>query len=202
MHRLLTVACLTILLSTGCDSPSKPVSNNSSGAAQQSTSRLQQSTVGNVKLKPSNPIPGLELLIPDGFSEMDESGIAIKYPAGNRPTLVYTDATGAINIAINHTQNRMLPNELKQLHQQLDTSIRQSQPNAKWMFSGFQRYHGREWTQLEFQSHAVDTKIHNMMTATSAHGRMLVISFNCTDKYAGEWLNVGREIIKSAIFTE
>ncbi|MFN6208307.1 MAG: hypothetical protein ACK49R_17905 [Planctomycetota bacterium] len=202
MNRLLTVACLTILISTGCDSPSTSVSNSSNGVTQQPTSRLKQTTVDNVALKPSQPTPGLELLIPDGFSLMDESVIATKYPAGNRPTLVYTNATGAINIAINHTQNRILPNQLKQLHQQLDTSIRQSQPTAKWMFSGFQHYHGREWTQLEFQSEAVDTKIHNMMTATSAQGRMLAISFNCTDEYAGEWLNVGREIIKSAIFTE
>lgn len=73
------------------------------------------------------------------------------------------------------------------------------------MYSGFQHYHGREWTQLEFQSDAVDTKINNMMIATSADGRMLAISFNCTDEYASEWLNLGpcvaREIIKSAIFT-
>ena len=145
MNRLLTVACLTILISTGCDSPSTSVSNSSNGVTQQPTSRLKQTTVDNVALKPSQPTPGLELLIPDGFSLMDESVIATKYPAGNRPTLVYTNATGAINIAINHTQNRILPNQLKQLHQQLDTSIRQSQPTAKWMFSGFQHYHGREW---------------------------------------------------------
>jgi hypothetical protein len=41
-----------------------------------------------------------------------------------------------------------------------------------------------------------------MMIATSAQGRMLAISFNCTDEYASEWLDVGREIIKSAIVTE
>jgi hypothetical protein len=178
------------------------MSNKSSSTTQEPTSRLQQTTVGGVTLKPSNPIPGLELLLPEGFSEMDESMIATKYPATNRPTVVYTDETGAINVAINHTQSKISPNQLEQLHQQLDTSIRQSQPNANWMFSGFQHYHGRKWTQLEFQSTAADTKIHNMMLATSAQGRMLAISFNCTDAHANEWLNVGREIIKSAIVTE
>ncbi|MFO0263090.1 MAG: hypothetical protein ACK53V_15805, partial [Planctomycetota bacterium] len=100
------------------------------------------------------------------------------------------------------TQRRVAPGQVEQRHPHRDTSIRPAQPTATWMFSGFQHYHGRKWTQLEFQSDAVDTKIHNMMLATSAQGRMLAISFNCTDEQASSWLNVGREIIKSAIVTE
>ena len=51
--------------------------------------------------------------------------------------------------------------------------------------------------QLEFLSEAADTKIENLMTATSVDGRMLVVSFNVTEELAGDWLPVGREIIQS-----
>lgn len=198
LHRRLALFLMTLLIVTeGCKSPA-----DSNGTKQQAKSRLQKTTLGDVTLVPSRPVAGLELLIPEDFGKMSESMIATKYPAANRPTLVYTNQTGAINIAINHTQNRISPNQLDQLHVQLDSSIRQSQPNAKWMYSGFQIYDGRRWTQLEFQSNAIDTTVHNMMIATSADGRMLAISFNCTDEYAAKWLDIGREVIKSATYSE
>ena len=202
MDKTIIIAGLSILLFLGCTPPSTSSSNSPGGTPQQAASQLKPTTVNGVELQPTNPVPGLEILIPESFSEMDAATIATKYPGANRPTLVYTNETGAINIAINHTQDKISPKQLTQLHQQLDTSIRQAHPKANWMFSGFQHYHGRKWAQLEFQSDAVDAKIHNMMLATSAQGRMLLVTFNCTDEHASDWLDVGREIVKSAIFTD
>ena len=139
----------------------------------------------------------LSLLLPSGFEPMSEQMLQTKYPGANRPTLVYTNSTGSINIAINHTQNAVQPSQLKQLHQALDSATRQQVPDGNWRFSGFQTYSGTEWVQLEFLSEAADTRIENMMAATSVDGRMLVVSFNVTEELAGEWLPVGREIIQS-----
>jgi len=139
----------------------------------------------------------LSLLLPSGFEPMSQQMLQTKYPSANRPSLVYTNSTGSINIAINHTQNAVQPSQLKQLHQALDSATRQQVPDGNWRFSGFQTYNGTEWVQLEFLSDAADTKIENMMTATSVDGRMLVVSFNVTEELAGEWLPVGREIIQS-----
>ena len=139
----------------------------------------------------------LSLLLPSGFEPMSEQMLQTKYPGANRPTLVYTNSTGSINIAINHTQNAVQPSQLKQLHQALDSATRKQVPDGNWRFSGFQTYSGTEWVQLEFLSEAADTRIENMMAATSVDGRMLVVSFNVTEELAGEWLPVGREIIQS-----
>ena len=139
----------------------------------------------------------LEILIPAEFSQMDASTINIKYPNQSPPTLVLTNARASVNIAINQTDNRVAPRQLKQLHQQLESAVRQSQPSAEWKFNGFQTHHGREWIQLEFRSDAPDTQIHNIIMTTSAGGKMLVVSFNCTEELSGEWLNVGREIVNS-----
>ncbi len=195
------ILALLVLGPLGCADPSSPSTvqpgESSQAIAEQNTAQLSPKTVGGVNLVPAKPIPGLEMLLPEGFTEMDAATLATKYPGENRPTLVFTNETGAINIAINHTQNQVAPNQLTQLHQQLDSSVRQAQPQATWMFSGFQHYHGKKWIQLEFQSAAIDTKVHNMMISTSADGRMLAVSFNCTDEHAAKWLEIGREIIKS-----
>lgn len=206
MFKICLTLAISILFYCGCDAPSKSGSNESSdtGQAKQQKpeSRLKPKTVKGVKLEPTHPISCLEILIPKGFTEMDDAVIATKYPSSNRPNLVYTNENGTINIAINHTKNKISPKQMRQLHVQLDSSIRQAQPNAKWMFSGTQIHHGRTWAQLEFQSNAVDSKIHNMMMATSAQGRMLAISVNFTDEHAESWAIVGRNIVDSALVTE
>lgn len=204
--KLQVLLTMLLVLPLGCREPEASdngqTSTPSAGEKEASGFRLSPKTVGGENLSPKKPIPGLEILIPDSFQEMDEATLVAKYPNANRPSLVYTDESGAVNVAINHTENAIAPGQLTQLHQQLDTSVRQAQPQANWMFSGFQHYHGKKWVQLEFQSQAVDTTVHNMMIATSAQGRMLAISFNCTQEQSEKWLNIGREIIKSASVEE
>ncbi len=203
MYRIFIISGLTLIGFCGCDSTqTTQTSGDSGGPARQSDSQTQPVIIGDVTLTPSRPIPILQLLIPKHFVQMEQSDIAIKYPNPNPPDLVYTNDTGAINIAINHPKDRVPSDDLKRLHQELDKVIRQTQPDATWMFSGFQHYHGRQWIQLEFQTDAIDDKIHNMVMVTVVQGRALFISFNCTDAFAGQWLIIGREIIKSAIVTE
>lgn len=213
MTKLLLLLSLSALLVAGCSPDSLQTSfldatiskiqsgaNNPQqpGATGADGPQLTEKIVGSILLRPTKLLGGtLELLIPAEFAQMDDHTIKIKYPNQSPPTVVLTNTKASVNIAINHTHNSVAPNQLTQLHRQLDSAVRQSQPSAVWKFSGLQQHHGREWIQLEFQSDAVDTKIHNIMMATSAGGKMLVVSFNCTDEQSVEWLDVGREIVNS-----
>ena len=198
-----TVCVITLFLFVlGCGEPKTKANKNPQGNSNGTAPELKGKTVGDVKLNPLKALTNVNVLIPDGFTKMSDEMLATKYPTANRPSTVYTNERGTVNIAFNHTANNISPSQLPDLHKQLDASIRLAQPKAQWMFSGFQNYSGRKWVQLEFVSQAVDTKIHNMMIATSASNRMLVISFNCTDELSKKWLGVGREIIKSVIVNE
>jgi hypothetical protein len=76
MFKLLSVICIALMLCAGCGKrpdTSTGNSNPSSGGPAQPNSQLQPLTVDNVNLKPANPIPGLEILVPDGFTKMDEA---------------------------------------------------------------------------------------------------------------------------------
>jgi hypothetical protein len=49
----------------------------------------------------------LKVFIPSGFALMDDATLKARYPIeGRRPTEVYTNTEGTINIAFNHTQTR------------------------------------------------------------------------------------------------
>lgn len=209
---------LILVLFAGCQPPnaSRSAGNSSaggnrgdsataSGAAKPAASgnRNEEKVVGSVKLKPTRLLDGkFEILLPDDFQPMPDELLRVKYPSQNRPTLVFTNPDGSVNVALNHTSTRVSPAQLEEMHQQLDTSIRQAHPQAEWRFSGFWNHHGRRWTQLEFISQAADTRIHNLMLATSADNRMLAVTFNATDEQSAEWNPVGREIISSVFYED
>lgn len=45
----------------------------------------------------------IDILIPDDFEEMAPDLLRFKYPSENRPTLVFTNPDGSINVGFNHT---------------------------------------------------------------------------------------------------
>lgn len=50
---------------------------------------------------------------------------------------------------------------------------------------------------LELITPAIDTKIHNIMYATSVEGRFLLVAFNTTVEESSKWLPVGKAIMAS-----
>ena len=44
------------------------------------------------------------LLLPVTFELMGEEMLRLKYPAERRPTVVYTNPAGSVNVALNHTR--------------------------------------------------------------------------------------------------
>ena len=199
MYRGVLAGIICLVVSLSCSPAPQAQSDDSpAGADNRAPQQLAEKKIGKVVLQPQTVLKDkLSLLLPEGFTPMDDQMLKIKYPNQKAPSLVYSNENGTVNIAINHTQDRLLPSQLAELHRKMDPAIRQQYPSATWQFSGFQHHHGREWCQLEFQSPAIDTTIHNMMVATSVDNRMLLVSFNVTDELAADWLEPGREIIKS-----
>ena len=206
MHRL---AVLLLVCAVGCGDPASapdattprqqpddtPVEEN-----EQPTAELAQSKtrIGDVELTQKTVVDGkLSLLVPDGFSEMTEAALELKYPSSRRPTLVYTNDTGSINVAINHTKSRMPLNEIDAFHRNMDGMFRNLYPSATWFASGIIHLQGRKWLNLDLRTPAIDTEIRNLMAGTSVDGRLLLVSFNVTKELESGWLPVGEAILQS-----
>jgi len=139
----------------------------------------------------------VEVLLPSEFEIMSEDMLTVKYPSGNRPTLVYTNESGTVNLAANHTVNQMtlaqLPGALGAFTQQFE----QIYPTAQWYRKEMTKINERDFVVLELITPAVDTEIYNLMFVTSLDGRMLMFSFNCTTDLLGEWKSQGQQIMES-----
>jgi hypothetical protein len=200
-----TIVCGLLLGSfAGCESGEVSVADNPAAAVQNSTSaNLREQRIDDTVLEPKTVLGGsLTLLVPKGFTTIDGAELRKRYPAENRPSLVFSNQSESVNIVIDFTKNEVLPGQLRQLHQTLDAGMRRQYPKATWLESGLRRYGDRQWSQIEFISPASKTNIQNLMLATSAEGRMLSITFNTTEGLAAQWMPVGRRIVETLSVTD
>ena len=137
------------------------------------------------------------LKIPKEFKIMSDEVIAIKYPSGNAPTLVYTNETGSINVVLNLNDVPMKNSDIEKYIKTMEDTYKQYVNSINVDFWERNNY---KIGEIEFISPATDTNIYNRMIAFSVNGNLRIVSFNCTEKYIDEWKEVSEFIIESIIF--
>ena len=128
---------------------------------------------------------------------MGPAALRLKYPNGIRPNEVYSNESGSVNVAINHTQNAMSQRQIGSFHKELEAMFKKLYPKATWYNSGIIEINGRKWLTLNFTMSAADTDIRNIMVGSSVAGKLLLVSFNVTVQEEQEWLKPADAIIQS-----
>lgn len=139
----------------------------------------------------------VELKIPKGFDIMSEELLELKYPTERRPTLVYTNESGGINVTLKLTKNRASQQLISTYKDSFIQTFKYLHPLAEWEDSGIKIINGKKVGYLELITPAIDTDIYNLMFFTDLDGKMLLCSFNCTKKNIKEWKPTAKEIMNS-----
>lgn len=139
----------------------------------------------------------VELKVPKAFDIMSEELMKLKYPSEKRPTLVYTDESGGINVALNLTQNQASQQMIPAYKDNFVQAFKNLYPSAEWKDSGVKTINGKKVGYLELVTPAIDTEIYNLMFFTDLDGKLLLCTFNCTEKSIDEWTPVAKEIMSS-----
>lgn len=139
----------------------------------------------------------VKMLVPTSLAPMPEEMLELKYPSQRRPTLVFTNPAGSVNVALNHTQNAASDADVPGLHRSMEQLLRRVHPTAQWHDSKTGQRDGMRYFVLDFVTPAVDTDVRNMVFATPLDGRMLLVSFNCMVELQSSWAPLGQQIIDS-----
>src|SRR5690349_14628301 len=75
----------------------------------------------------------VEIKIPREFDIMQEEHLKIKYPAENRPTLVYTDKSTQINVAFNHIPSKANQDMIDDYKSNFVDVFKKRFPDAEWI---------------------------------------------------------------------
>ncbi len=94
----------------------------------------------------------VQVLVPAGFAPMSEALLRVKYPSSQRPTLVYSNPSGSVNLALNHTANPLQPNQLAEVHQVMEATFKRLYPSAVWFQSGLTTINGRAFFLLDLRT--------------------------------------------------
>jgi hypothetical protein len=139
----------------------------------------------------------VKMLLPSSFELMSEAMLKLKYPSGKPPTQIYTNDRGSVNVALNHTHDRLTAAQIPQFRKYLEDVFRRAYPSAHWYRSEVTEINGRQFVLLDVRTPAIDTEVRNVMIETSVDDRFLLISFNVVRELEGEWLAAGNKIIQS-----
>jgi hypothetical protein len=139
----------------------------------------------------------VELKIPKAFDIMSEELMKLKYPSERRPTLVYSNESGGINVALNLTQNKANSKLIPSYKDNFVQTFKNLYPSAEWKDSGVMTINGKEVGYLELVTPAMDTEIYNLVFFTDLDGKLLLCTFNCTKKSINEWTPIAKEIMHS-----
>ena len=139
----------------------------------------------------------IQIKVPDNFNQMSEDLLNIKYPSSQRPTFVLSDETGGINVAFNHTTNNANQNVIEAYKDNFVKTFKNIYPSAKWKSSGVKEVNGKKIGYLELVTPAIDTKIYNLIFFTDCNGKLLLCTFNCTQKSIKKWSHIAMQIMES-----
>lgn len=139
----------------------------------------------------------VELKIPTDFDLMSEELLKIKYPSERRPTLVYSNELGGINVALNLTTNKASEQLIPVYADNFVQTFKNLYPSAEWKDSGVKTINGKAVGFLELITPAIDTEIYNLIFFTDLDGKLLLCTFNCTKKNIEEWTPIAKEIMNS-----
>ncbi|WP_055149425.1 hypothetical protein [Jiulongibacter sediminis] len=139
----------------------------------------------------------VELKVPKDFDIMSEELMQLKYPSERRPTLVYSNESGGINVALNLTQSPASQQLIPVYKDNFVRTFKNLYPSAEWKDSGVKTIDGRKVGYLELITPAIDTEIYNLMFFTDLDGQLLLCTFNCTRKSIEEWTPTAKEIMNS-----
>lgn len=142
----------------------------------------------------------VEILIPKEFKIMSAEMLDFKYPNRvNRPKLVFTNEDGTVNVALNMLANSATQANVTAYKDAIKNSYRKAFPTAAWQGDGVVNINNRKVGYLKLITQAVDQKVYNYLFLTDVDGKIMVGTFNCTEKLMPEWEPIAQKIVSSLI---
>lgn len=135
--------------------------------------------------------------VPQNFVVMSDDMLRVKYPNQIPPEIVYTDDSGAVNLALSLTPQEISPDQMEEARQLIDKALKDAYPSATWYRSEVFERNGQRFFILDVMTPAADTQVRNVILGTPFRGRLLVVTFNVSRELVPAWLEAGQKMLAS-----
>jgi len=144
----------------------------------------------------------LSMMIPTTFTNMPLEMAKIKYPSQQRPEIILTDDTTAINLMMTHMSEAMKNEESEAVRDQIMGMMQRLNPGIKTWESGVEVVSDKNVAYVAFSNPVMDGKLYNLMYFLELNGRTLMVSFNCKATEMKYWKKAAFEMMQSMKLVE
>jgi hypothetical protein len=195
IYLIITIALITVCCNTG---NKKDVAGKEKPEVKKEVQSNKTATSNKVELHSVTLLnKALKVQMPREFKIMDSEMLNLKYPVtAKRPTVVYTDSIGEINVAFNHTKDNVSAADVPKVQESILNQLKQA-PAITLISSDYRGINGKDFFIIKFYSPAVDAQIYNLMFGMELNGRLLMGTFNCMVNHLQEWQPIADKIVNS-----
>lgn len=137
----------------------------------------------------------IRISMPEEFTLMSAADAELKYPSVRRPSVIYTNSEGSVNLTFNHTATKIKQSDLDTFRETMWQTVKKIQGTARLQNEGSKNVNGHKVGFLEFITQALGTQIYNLVYFTELEGRALLVSFNCSFSESDKWRLVAPEML-------
>lgn len=140
----------------------------------------------------------ISVIVPESWTDMTPEIAKLKYPYENRPPVILTDDTAAINFTVNHLPQVLQPDGLV-LFGKMMKKFTDRMTKARFLEEGLMEAPNSDLSKswFDFITKGMDDEIYNLMFFASLQGRVLIISFNCLQKDQERWKPIAFAMLKT-----
>ena len=164
----------------------------------------------NIKLSKVQLTPGISISMPKDFILMNDEMLAKKYFTPKKPTAMYTNSSGEVDLGVNITNTYWQPEDVALLKDLFKGSLRANYTKVEFLKEEVVTINKRKYAVLEFigivadddeKANALGRKSsiskYNYMMYTVVENKVVVVNFNCPRKYQQEWGMIVPQIMQT-----
>ncbi len=123
---------------------------------------------------------GISFEPPEGFTELTDDLLKIKFPGANRPKFVYGNEDFSVTVTVTPSGKKASKVNLKEILKAMEKAYSRIIPNLVWIKKEVAEFNDQTWLHLELTSTAIDADIHNNVYMTTHRGKLVAFNFNAT----------------------
>ncbi len=129
-------------------------------------------------------LPGTSIRfdVPEGFTQLTQDEIDVKFPSKNGPRYVLGNARRTTTVAYDVKNVAITEEALRDQLDSIGEAMGRVIPGFVLIHRDIREINGVRWAYFEMGSSAIDAAIHNIVLMTPYEGGMLVFNFNATQR--------------------
>jgi hypothetical protein len=165
------------------------------------------SSFQEIKLVKTKVNESITLLLPEGFTPMDQVELNRKYVSTKPPVAAYSDYSKEMDLGVNIAYSRWNQEDLEIMKSFYKSNIMGLYSEVQFITESVQEINGRDFVVFEFVGSVVDSEgtsfnegaINKFIRIqyTIVQGKTVLFNFSCPERVKEKWMPVANQIMES-----